>query len=62
MTNGDRIRVMDDEKLVDVLMDAGHDFPVYCNPMEAEVSCDFNCGRCCLEWLKEETDDTDRER
>ena len=53
MTNADKIRSMSDDELVEVFMDAGHDFPVYCNPIESEV-CDFDCGKCCLEWLKEE--------
>lgn len=57
MTNADKIRNMSDDELVEVFMDAGHDFPVYCNPIASEV-CDFDCGKCCLEWLKEESNDT----
>lgn len=60
MTHGDKIRSMPDENLVDVFMDAGHDFPVYCNPIMAENSCDYDCGKCCLSWLKSECNDTNR--
>lgn len=54
MTNADKIRNMSDEELVEVFMDAGHDFPSYCNPIAADNGCNYDCGKCCLEWLKEE--------
>lgn len=54
MTNGDKIRSKTNEELVDVFMDAGHDYPAYCNPILAENSCDYDCRKCCLEWLNKE--------
>ena len=57
MTNADKIRNMSDDELVEVFMDAGHDFPAYCNPIAADNSCNYNCGECCLKWLQEESNE-----
>jgi hypothetical protein len=49
-TNGDRIRSMTDEELVDLLVNGRHTFRCYnCAPFE----CDDNCEKHCMEWLKE---------
>ena len=54
MNIGDKIRKMSNEELVSVFMEAGHDFPQYCNPVMEALSCDYDCRKCCLEWLNKE--------
>ena len=59
MTNADRIRVMTDEELVEVMLDGCRFFRDECPNAEWSGSTEpiKSCWDCCFEWLKQEVDD-----
>lgn len=57
MTNGDRIRMMNDEELADLF---GCEIALFSCPVgkTAEACAEtYNCGECFYEWLKQEAED-----
>lgn len=53
MTNGDKIRAMSDEELVDLIFSMG-----MCPPHREWCDCTFvgTCKECRLEWLRQEAE------
>lgn len=58
VTNADRIRAMNDEKLAELMEDKGDCPPIEC-PHDGEGAkvTRLDCMACWLDWLKQEADD-----